>query len=174
VRCPHTELKPIVAISFAFILAFTFIFEQGEGVMWRLWGVGSVGSGAVCVGFLVWNKWRLIRGNSYVTTSSIWSSLLNIAAVGYESIATYSTNYNPNNTLWYESFPLMKSLFPPSWSCTPSSSKTSMSDSWRCLEEARSCRRLRRSQWWHFDMMVTVVIISGTSDRPWLAFWIPR
>jgi hypothetical protein len=45
-------------------------------------------------------------------------TLLNIAAVGYESVNIYATHFNATQLLWYETFPLTKSLFPPSWSCS--------------------------------------------------------
>lgn len=47
-------------------------------------------------------------------------ALLNIAAVGYDSVSVYSTSFNTRSPSWDERWSLLKSFFPPSWSCTPS------------------------------------------------------
>jgi len=47
-------------------------------------------------------------------------TLLNIAAIGYDSVTQYSTSFNNSKPLWYERFALTKSVFPASWSCSPS------------------------------------------------------
>ena len=44
-------------------------------------------------------------------------TLLNVAAVGYDTVNIYSPSFNATQLLWYEKFPLTKGLFPPSWSC---------------------------------------------------------
>jgi uncharacterized membrane protein len=47
-------------------------------------------------------------------------TLLNIAAVGYDTESLYSQSFLNPHKLWYERFYLTKSLFPRSWNCTPS------------------------------------------------------
>ena len=42
-------------------------------------------------------------------------TLLNVAAVGYDTVNIYSPSFNATQLLWYEKFPLTKGLFPPSW-----------------------------------------------------------
>jgi hypothetical protein len=45
-------------------------------------------------------------------------TLLNIAGVGYDTVSLYSPAVHSPQTLWYETFFLTKSFFPPSWNCT--------------------------------------------------------
>jgi hypothetical protein len=49
-------------------------------------------------------------------------TLLNIAAVGYDTVTLYSESFDSpqGQTLWYERFFLTKFVFPSSWNCTPS------------------------------------------------------
>ena len=46
-------------------------------------------------------------------------TLLNIAAVGYDTETLYSESYYNPQTLWYERFSLTRPFFPHSWTCTP-------------------------------------------------------
>lgn len=48
-------------------------------------------------------------------------TLINVVAVGYESITVDSTNFNSSAPLWYEQHFLPKTqLLPPSRNCSPS------------------------------------------------------
>jgi len=49
-------------------------------------------------------------------------TLLNVAAVGYDTDAFYSQSFDAPENLWYEKFLLTRSVFPASWNCTPQSS----------------------------------------------------
>lgn len=45
-------------------------------------------------------------------------TVLNVAAVGYDTVPVFSTSFN-STLLWYEKFAPLRWLFPPSWNCTP-------------------------------------------------------
>jgi hypothetical protein len=55
------------------------------------------------------------------TLGGIWTTvitILNVAAVGYDTVQTLSTSFNSSTPLWYERFVLTRWLFPASWSCS--------------------------------------------------------
>jgi hypothetical protein len=56
------------------------------------------------------------------TLGVIWTvllTILNVAAVGYETVPIFSTSFNSSTPLWYERFVLTRWLFPASLSCSP-------------------------------------------------------
>jgi len=63
------------------------------------------------------NLYILVLGSIY----AIIITLLNIIVVGYESIATTSSNYNGSYSLWYEHLLPMTPLLPISWNCSATS-----------------------------------------------------
>jgi len=59
----------------------------------------------------------------FVVFQVIWIffiTLVNFAAVGYESAPVFSVSFNSSNTLWYERFALTAFWLPKSWTCNPS------------------------------------------------------
>jgi hypothetical protein len=53
----------------------------------------------------------------------VWTTfitLVNVAAIGYESLSVISASFNSTGALWYEKFPPTASWIPKSWTCDPS------------------------------------------------------
>ena len=53
----------------------------------------------------------------------LWATfitLVNVAAIGYESLSVISASFNSTGALWYEKFAPTASWFPQSWTCDPS------------------------------------------------------
>jgi len=50
---------------------------------------------------------------------TIFITVLNVAAVGYESVPVFSNSFNSTTPLWYERIAPIGWLLPASWSCLP-------------------------------------------------------
>ena len=67
---------------------------------------------------VVLSRWVTV---SIVVAWVVWSifvTLVNIVAVGYESVITSSTDFNNTDRNWYEKIIPSTSLIPESWNCS--------------------------------------------------------
>jgi len=70
---------------------------------------------------------------------SIFVTLVNIVAVGYESVTISSTNFNNTDRNWYEKIIPSTSLIPESWNCSYSVIKVNEGSSPRSSHFDISC-----------------------------------